>query len=105
MQDGTLGRIAGSDVVEEDEVNIHIGDMVVSQSTPDPAVQGPLSTAPPAGSLLKTLLVSAALAAGPGIGVAIPWALGAFDRPDVPASAAGTDTDTLYELRIGGGGK
>ena len=101
MQDGTLGT--ASDGAEEEPVNIHIGDMTVTQSAT------PLSQAEPTtpaskkdiGSLLKTLLISAALAAGPGIGVAIPWALGAFDRP-AAAAVVDTDTDTRYKLQISG---
>ncbi len=102
MQDGTLGEKSGSDnAVEDDAMNIHIGDVVVSQDAPS---QSPSPLAPAidgAGSLLKTALISAALIALPGVGVAIPWALGAFDHPEPPAAVV--DTDTRYELVIKSG--
>lgn len=95
-----------------DDMGVSVGNKITNyygMATPasEPEVARP-NIAPASaatGSLAKTLLVSAALVAGPGIAVAIPWALGAFDKPDVPAAAAVTDTDTQYELRIGGGGK
>ncbi len=99
MQDGTLGQ-SSDNAAEDDAMNIHIGDVVVSQDAPSPS-PSPLAPADGAGSLLKTALISAALIAGPGVGVAIPWALGAFDHPEPPAVM--TDKDTRYELVIESG--
>ena len=53
-----------------------------------------------AGSLWKTALISAALIALPGIGVAIPWLAGAFDRPE-SAVVVDTDTDTQTSWATG----
>ncbi len=102
MQDGTLGTCIGDTDTEEEPVNIHIGDLTIAQAAPSLPPTTPAAKKD-IGSLLKTLLISAALAAGPGVGIAIPWALGAFDKPKMPAAMVDTDTDTRYELRIGGG--
>ena len=103
MQDGTLGTLGQSsdNTAEDGAMNIHIGDVVVSQTDPPPPPATPEATPPNvapvvagAGSLLKTALISAALIALPGVGVAIPWLAGAFDHPEPPAVVVDTDTDT-----------
>ena len=103
MQDGTLGSIAAGDAVEDDDMGVSVGNKITNYyGMAPPASEPEVARSNAAGSLVKTLLISAALVAGPGIGVAIPWALGAFDKP--AAAAVSADTDTQYELRIGGGG-
>ena len=84
-------------------MNIHIGDVVVSQSeqsTPStmPEVARPNITPAVAGGwtpLLKAILVAGLLSAGTGLGMLI----GAPDKPDPPA-VVDTDTDTRIELII-----
>ncbi len=102
MQDGTLGKPSDGDEVD-DEMNIHIGDTTTVSPQPQAARLIPQPSAGnPAGDVLKKLVVSAALlAAGGGVGVAIPWLLGAFDKPAAVVPAATSDADTRYELRIG----
>ena len=104
MQDGTLGE-RSDNAVENDAMNIHIGDVVVSQSeqTPPPSpvqeVARP-NIAPAAGAwgpLRKAIFVAGLLSAGTGLGMLI----GASDEPVPPAPVAHTDTNTQYELIIG----
>ncbi len=100
MQDGTLGQSSDS-TAEDDAMNIHIGDVVVSQAEPSPPPATPVVARPNiapvaggAGSFLKKALLSAALLAlGGGAGSIIPWLAGAFDKPAVQ-TVVDTDTDT-----------
>ena len=51
MQDGTLGQKGSDNAVENDAMNIHIGDLVVTQAEPSP----PPATPPPTSPLASTL--------------------------------------------------
>ena len=51
------------------------------------------------GALLAATLAAAGL--GGGLGIGIPWMLGAFDKPE-SATLTDTDTDTQYSLQIEG---
>ncbi len=95
MQDGQLGTPGGD--IEEEPVNIHIGDQTFTQAA---APQTP--TAPSATPFWQKALVSAALVAGgAGIGGGVPWLLGAFERPAVEQTApVFTDADTQYRFSI-----
>jgi len=110
MQDGVLGTTNGENV-EEEPVNITIGDQIFNQAAPNSTVAAVVATptatqvvaAPSAETpLWQKLLASAALlAGGAGAGTGIPWLLGAFDQPaTVQQVVPGVDTDTQYQLSI-----
>jgi len=103
MQDGQLGKPGEPAGGEEDDVNIHIGDVSITQ--PVPATQQPPNNnetvEKPLGSLAKQLALATALGLATGGlgGVGTAWLAGAFDQPSA-VSAVDTDTDTQYELTI-----
>ena len=110
MQDGTLGQV--TDDAEEDPVNIHIGDVVVTEdkrpTTAEVATEAKTTTAlesPTATTPLwqKVLVVWGLMSAGAGVTAAIPFALSLLEKPAEQQTFVDTDTDTQYELRLGTG--
>lgn len=100
MQDGTLGTPIGN--VEDDPVYITIGDQIIHQTLPPQEPQEPPQ--PPTVEvpdiamdwMKKALLSTALVLGGVGVGAAVPWLLGAFDKP----TTTFTDTNTRYELTL-----
>ena len=115
QQDGTLGEPSGDEVDAEasdmrirvgDETHHHYHEALVETEPPvvetkpekptivDAKPSPPLPTAP---STLGKLLLPMALATfmGTGVGVGIPWLMGAFNRPPPVTAPADTDTDTI----------
>ena len=106
MQDGTLGQKSDNETTEDGQMNIHIGDLVVSQTEqPPPSIPEVArpNIAPASegawGPLKKAILATALLTGGGGLATIGSWALGAFDHPTPPAMVD-TDTDTRIELII-----
>jgi hypothetical protein len=94
QQDGTLGE-PGDSSSPEDDVNIHIGD--IHQLNPLPSNNRPQASG--VSKLAKSALVAATLlGGGGGIGLAVPWLLGAFDRP---ATTTTTNTYESQDLGVG----
>jgi len=113
-QNGSVGRPdAAVDRLMEDNMQVRIGDEVHHHHpAPEPTTTTapqPAATSAPAGAPRSTLtdwLKRAAVAAALlGTGGAIPVA-GAYllnwIRPATEAAPAAVDTDTQYELRLGG---
>lgn len=99
MQDGTLGKNGpGVDQLRgAEDMQVRIGDEVHNHYEPQPAA----SQSTPMSGLKKAALTAALLGAGGGIGAAVPFALDAL-KSTAPV-AAPADSDTQYELHIGGG--
>ncbi len=96
-QNGTLGESdPEADKFLGENMQVRVGNEI--HNYPEPVAPSPASGA--VSLAKKATLVAALLAAGGGAGAGIPWIAGAFDKPDAPATL---DTDTRYELRIGGG--
>lgn len=101
-QDGTVGQATGDEGAEK------VGDFSVGNESQTfvfneaakPAKSAP--SPPRGGSLLKKVgLLAALLAAGGGVGAAVPWLLGALQRQAPVAPAERPDQDTLFDLRFG----
>jgi len=96
MQDGTLGQ-ATSDAVEDEEMNIRIGDEV-HYHQPEAGTASP--TALPAVArrfdwVRRAAVAAALLATGAGSAAALLQLLPSTDPP------AAVDTNTEYELQLG----
>ena len=112
MQDGTLGQPTGEPQGVED-MNIRVGDEThhhypappVEAVAPSPPQVEPATPSPkPAVTkAIGTIALAAALSglAGAGVGAAaVPWLMGAFDKPDPPAATAPSDKDTITQIGI-----
>ena len=94
-------------------MNIRVGDEThhhypappveaVAPSPPqvEPATPSPI---PAVTKAIGTIALAAALSglAGAGVGAAaVPWLMGAFDKPDPPAATAPSDKDTITQIGI-----
>jgi hypothetical protein len=63
----------------------------------------PLDKAKVLGAKALTALALGSALLGGGTGVAVPWLLGAFDKPQPAATAPVEDTDTVRRVEIQGG--
>lgn len=98
LQDGNLGFSNNQANLEEEPMQIRVGDEIHYQQAPPPA-PNLLPQSP--GSLIRTVgipLLAAVLGGGAGFG--IPWLLGAFQQA---APVATSDADTVNTLEISGG--
>ena len=103
QQDGTLNQPGEP---EPEDMNIRVGDEIHYYDAPKTIASSPVQTSGFADFLKKAAIAAALTAGGAGVGVGIPWLLGAFEKAApavVPAAVESIDTDTQYELRLGTG--
>ena len=100
MQDGTLGQPTDGDPVDEEAMNIRIGDDIHYEQATPTQTQAPVQ--PPAKSnTLATIAAAAALLAGGGLAGYAVNALMSDPVPVVqPVVQPTVDTDTRYMLRL-----
>ena len=103
MQDGTLGQPTDGDPVDEEAMNIRIGDDIhYEQAKPEQYPPAAPPQAPAKSNTLATIATAAALLAGGGLA---GYAVNALMKPDPapvvqPVVNPTVDTDTRYMLRL-----
>jgi len=107
-QEGTVGQPGDPPKLEEN-MGVSVGNTITNYypQAPSDVPSAPAAPTSPIADFLKKAAIAAALTAGgAGVGVGIPWLLGAFEKAApavVPAATEAIDTNTQYELRIGSG--
>ena len=98
-QDGTLGQVdPTSDESPEEDMGVSVGNRTVHNYYGQPAAEA----ATVGGSLIKRVgLAAALLAAGGGVGAAVPWLLERLQVQPAAVAPQAADKDTLFDLRFG----